>query len=85
MSLYREKVSLFVKGTCGAAWPRPLYREDHLTSHHDFLIPRKCYFSAEDLGWRYLNPRGSYITVCKRNFPMQADVTVKQKTVEKLL
>ena len=31
-------------------------------------------------------PSGSreYLSVCKRNFPMQADVTVKQKTVAKL-
>ena len=33
--------------------------------------------SAEDLGWRYLNPRGSYSAVCRRNFPMQADVAPK--------
>ena len=41
-------------------------------------------FSAEDLGWRYLNPRGSYFTDCRRNFPIQADVTLKPGTVAKL-
>ena len=44
----------------------------------------KLTFSAEDLGWRYLNPRGSYSAVCNRDFPIQADVTLKLGTVAKL-
>ena len=40
--------------------------------------------SAENLGWRYLNSCGSYSAVCRRNFPIQGDVTLKRGTVAKL-
>ena len=50
-----------------------------------FRTAEMLLLSAEDLGWRYLNPRGSYSSTCMRNFPIQADVTVKHKTVAKLL
>ena len=59
---------------------------------HRGLFPKVPYvgvgkahdLSAEDLGWRSLNPCGSYVTVSKRDFPIQADVTVKLGTVAKL-
>ena len=38
-------------------------------------IPRPS--SAEDLGWRYLNPCGSYSATCSRDFPIQGDVAPK--------
>ena len=39
--------------------------------------------SAEDLGWRYLNPRGSYSATCSRDFPIQGDVAPKVETESK--
>ena len=74
-----------VAGTCGAAEPRLLYRESFQLQTTRCLYREKVTFSIEDLGWRYLNPRGSNSAVCRRDFPIQADVTVKQKTVAKLL
>ena len=37
----------------------------------------------EPAGWWYLTACGSYSTGCLLNFPIQSDVTVKQKTVAK--
>ena len=74
-----------VVGTCGAAETRLLYRENFELQTTISFYREKVTSSAEDLGWRYLNPRGSYSSTCVRDFPIQADVTVKQKTVAKLL
>ena len=76
MSLYREKVTLFVKGTCGAAWNSLFVPRKLSSSHHDFLIPWKSYI-VEPIGWWYLAACGSYSDVCRRDFPMQGDVAPK--------
>ena len=47
------------------------------------LFRDKCCLTVEDLGWQYLNPRGSYFTVCSRDFPIQADVAPKVRNCSK--
>ena len=70
-------------GASGTSKPRRLFRE------YPNFIPRfhsaveKHTFSAENLGWRYLNSRGSYSAVCKRDFPTQGDVAPKARIESK--
>ena len=72
-----------VAGTCGAAWTRPLYRENIQLHTTMCLYREKVTSSAEDLGWRYLNPRGSYSAVCNQSFPIQGEVAPKVKNCSK--
>ena len=61
----------------------PPYRL-HKVSYHkteskydNFFAIESLTSSAENLGWWYLNSRGSYSAVCWRDFPMQGDVAPK--------
>ena len=49
------------------------------------VIPRKCYFSAEDLGWRYLNPCGSTFPSVDETLPCRVMSHPRFGTVAKLL
>ena len=82
--LCREKSYFLGRGTCGAAWNSLFVLRKLSSSHHDFLMPWKSYI-VEPIGWWHLAARGSYSAVCRRDFPMQGDVTLKLGTVAKLL
>ena len=77
MSLYREKVTLFVKGTCGAAWNSSFVPRKLSSSHHDVIIPREGTLIGR--GFRVAVPKSlrQYLSVCRRDFPMQGDVAPK--------
>ena len=75
--LYCEKVTLIGKGTCGAAWNSLFVLRKLLSSHHDFLIPREVTLIGR--GFRVAVPKSlrQYLSVCRRDFPMQGDVAPK--------
>ena len=74
-----------VVGTCGAASNSLFVSRKLSSSHHDFLIPREATLIGR--GFRVAVPKSlrQYLSVCRRNIPMQGDVTLKQETVAKLL
>ena len=49
------------------------------------VIPRKCYFSAEKLGWWYLISRGSIFPSVDKTFPYRVMSHPRFGTVAKLL
>ena len=72
-------------GTCGAAETRFLFRENlQLQTTISFYRERVTLIGREI---RVAAPNFSrqYLSVSNQNIPMQADVTVKQETVAKLL
>ena len=67
-------------GTCGAAWNSLFVPRKLSSSHHDFLIPQKCYFSAEDLGWRAPAVRlGTRFSFCENFYLHTTTVLYREK------
>ena len=66
-------------GASGAPIPRFSFRELLIFIPRFHSAVESLTFSAERLGWRYRNARGSYTAVCTRDFPMQGDVAPKAK------
>ena len=83
--LYCEKVTLIGRGTCGAAWNSLFVPRKLSSSHHDVIIPQKCYFSAEKLGWWYLISRDSTFPSVGETFPCRVMSHPRFGTVAKLL
>ena len=79
--LLSAKMLLFgadrVVGTCGAAWNSLFVPRKLLSSHHDVIIPREVTLIGR--GFRVAVPKSSrqYLSVCRRDFPIQGDVAPK--------
>ena len=71
-----RKSNFFGRGTCGAAWNSLFVLRKLLSLHHDFLIPWKKLHCGAD---RVVVPSGlrQYLSVCRRDFPIQGDVAPK--------
>ena len=85
MARYRRKLTFSIenpgswRAPCGAANTRRSFRETPSFIPRGHNTVRKLTSSAENLGWRSLNSRGSDSAVYKQNFPMQGDVAPKAR------